>query len=294
MMLCPLPTRATLQISGADRARFLQGQLTQDVAGLTPEAVVSGAFLSPQGRVLALTSLVERDAAIVVVVPAELAQALLERLRRFVLRSKVALSLPGEALAVAAVVPESPGELDAAFGAARGAAHQRLSADLSLLRLTDRAVLIGPAAALAARLAPGVTPASPAAFELAAIRAGEPSVVGATTEQWVPQMLNLDLVGAISFTKGCYTGQEIVARTQNLGRIKRRMFRYRSANLTAIPEPGAPLTLEGTKVGEVVRAAPAQSGVELLAVVNLEARDQPLQTAAGAGLEPASLPYAVS
>ncbi|HXQ64781.1 MAG TPA: hypothetical protein VN787_07990 [Steroidobacteraceae bacterium] len=293
MKLCPLPTRVTLKIAGPDRARFLQGQLTQDVAGLTVDAVVCAAFLSPQGRVLAVTTLVERDEAIVLVVPAELAGALLERLRRFVLRSKVTLSLPGEALAVAAVVPESPGELDAAFGAAPAGAHQHLGTGLSLLRLTDRAVLIGPAAALVAPHGGRVTPGSPAAFELAAIRAGEPSVVGATTESWVPQMLNLDLLGAISFTKGCYTGQEIVARTQNLGRIKRRMFRYRSAD-AAIPGPGDPLTLEGTKVGEVVRAAPAESGAELLAVVNLEARNRPLELAGGARLEPAPLPYAVS
>jgi folate-binding protein YgfZ len=294
MRLCRLTSRATLRIAGADRARFLQGQLTQDVGALNPAAVVSGALLSPQGRVLAVTSLIERDEAIVLLVPTELAGELLERLRRYVLRSKVTLTLPGEALAVAAVVPESRAELDAEFGAAADGAHQRLSAEVSLMRLTDRALLIGPAAALAARLGAGATPASPVAFELAAIRAGEPAVFGATTERWVPQMLNLDLLGAISFTKGCYTGQEIVARTQNLGRIKRRMFRYRTPDPAAVPESGEPLTLLDAKVGEVVRAAPAASGAELLAVVNLEARDEPLESAGGARFEPAKLPYAVN
>jgi tRNA-modifying protein YgfZ len=292
MTIFPLPSRVTLRMSGADRVAFLQGQLTQDLALLTPHAVVSGAFLSPQGRVLALTSLVERDGAIVLVVPADLAGDLLERLRRYVLRSKVALLLPGEALAVAALLPDSPAELEAEFGAA-DRPHQRLAGDLSLVRLTDRALLLGPAAALAARAGPAVAGATPAAWELAAVRSGEPAVLAATSGEWIPQMLNLDLLAAVSFTKGCYTGQEIVARTQHLGRIKRRMFRYCSAD-PAVPAPGAPLFLAGAKVGEVVRAAPAPPGAELLAVVNLEARDRPLEAAGGARFAPAPLPYAVS
>ena len=105
-------------------------------------------------------------------------------------------------------------------------------------------------------------------------------------------MLNLDLLDAISFTKGCYTGQEIVARTQNLGRIKRRTFRYAIRSDEA-PAPLTALHLDATKVGEVLMCARVAGGVELLAVVALDARDRPLRTASGHTALPLRLPYTV-
>jgi folate-binding Fe-S cluster repair protein YgfZ len=107
-------------------------------------------------------------------------------------------------------------------------------------------------------------------------------------------MLNLDLLGAISFTKGCYTGQEIVARTQHLGRIKRRLQRYRIA-APLVPEPLQALNRDGVKVGEVLYgAADANgSGAEFLAIVALEVRDLPLRTESGHTASPLPLPYRV-
>ena len=81
-------------------------------------------------------------------------------------------------------------------------------------------------------------------------------------------MVNLDLLGGISFTKGCYTGQEIVARMKYLGRVKRRMLRFSAAGLP--PVPGAPLHAERGTVGQIVSAAPTESGSEFLAVVSLD------------------------
>ena len=106
-------------------------------------------------------------------------------------------------------------------------------------------------------------------------------------------MLNLDLLAAISFTKGCYTGQEIVARTQHLGRIKRRMLRYVASD-AAPPAPGDALLFDNAKVGEVVRAAPTAGGSELLAVVGLESRERALSSASGDAFAPAPLPYAIA
>jgi folate-binding Fe-S cluster repair protein YgfZ len=105
-------------------------------------------------------------------------------------------------------------------------------------------------------------------------------------------MLNLDLLDAISFGKGCYTGQEIVARTQHLGRIKRRTFRYRIAGGPALP-PLAGLALEGTKVGEVVLSASRGGIVELLAVTNLDSRGRTLLTEDGRQAVPVEMPYEV-
>ena len=119
------------------------------------------------------------------------------------------------------------------------------------------------------------------------IRTGLPFIVASTQELFVPQMLNQDLIDAISFTKGCYVGQEVVARTQNLGRIKRRMLRFASPTSA---DPGDALTDPDAAVaGKVVRSAPSEDGHELLAVVQLAAAG-PLMLA-GQVLEPLPLPY---
>jgi folate-binding protein YgfZ len=170
-------------------------------------------------------------------------------------------------------------------------------ADVTWLRVGPRRALSiaagdpgqgSPAAALPA----GVRVADVPAFELAAIRDGEPMVVARTREHWVPQMLNLDLVGGVSFAKGCYTGQEIVTRTQHRGQIKRRMLRY-AAPGAAPPAPGDAILTGSGKAGEVVRAAADASGTELLAVVTLEHTNSPLRLENGVALVPQPLPYAL-
>ena len=124
------------------------------------------------------------------------------------------------------------------------------------------------------------------------IRDGQPQVFAAASEAFIPQMLNLDLIGGISFSKGCYTGQEIVARTQNLGRIKRRTFRYRVDGGTP-PPPLASLFLEGAKVAEVLTSATWDGKVELLAVTSLEARDRVLTLEDGRSAAPMDMAYTV-
>ncbi|MBS0395069.1 MAG: folate-binding protein YgfZ [Proteobacteria bacterium] len=148
-------------------------------------------------------------------------------------------------------------------------------------------------AAARARLAAqvGAGPDHPG-WPAALIAAGIPEVCAAGRELWVPQMLNLDLLGAISFKKGCYTGQEIVARTQHLGRIKRRMFRYAIGG-AGVPLAGEALLAAGQKAGEVVAATAVGGGVECLAVVNLDSRDAPLALGDGRALAPLPLPYRV-
>ena len=130
-------------------------------------------------------------------------------------------------------------------------------------------------------------------WPLALVRAGVPEIGVETSEEWIPQMLNLDLLGAISFTKGCYTGQEIVARTQHLGRIKRRLLRFECAT-THAPAPKTALFAMEQKVGEVVLATAASRDVELLAVVNLDARDEALALPDGNACRLAPLPYHVT
>jgi folate-binding protein YgfZ len=159
-----------------------------------------------------------------------------------------------------------------------------------------RAVSAVPAATAAATVnthaAALETPDPRNEWTAADIAAGLPQVLPETSGSFVPQMLNLDLLEAISFSKGCYTGQEIVARTQHLGRIKRRSFRYRLPG-GAAPAPLAPLFLDGAKVAEVVMSATVGDAVELLAVTSLEARGHALETEDGREALMVEMPYPV-
>jgi folate-binding protein YgfZ len=146
---------------------------------------------------------------------------------------------------------------------------------------------------LGAGAAAGAMPGRRSDWQLADIRAGLPAVLTATTGEFVPQMVNLDLIGGISFTKGCYTGQEIVARMKYLGRVKRRMLRFGTAG--GAPPPGAALYASRGPVGQVVTSAPAETGSEFLAVVVLDDLPGPFfldeaQTLPARSLE---LPYEV-
>jgi len=128
-------------------------------------------------------------------------------------------------------------------------------------------------------------------WQLGDIRAGLPSIVAATQDKFVPQMVNLQLIDGLSFTKGCYPGQEIVARMQYLGKLKRRMERAASAE--AAVEAGTEVVdADGNAVGEVVASAAAESGSELLMVLRISALDAALFLPSGSALGLLPLPYA--
>jgi folate-binding protein YgfZ len=121
---------------------------------------------------------------------------------------------------------------------------------------------------------------------------GIPAITPTLAERFVAQMLNLDVLGAVSFDKGCYPGQEVIARVHNLGGVKRRLRRY--ATVGAAAAIGTTIvTLDGAAVGEVVRSAPNGTGSELLALVDNTAADVSLSTSAGAQLRALPLPFDV-
>jgi hypothetical protein len=135
------------------------------------------------------------------------------------------------------------------------------------------------------------SPLAEAEWLAADIAAGLPQVFAATSEQFIPQMLNVDLIDGVSYTKGCYTGQEIVARTHHLGRVKRRTMRFHVAAGDAVPAPLTNLLLDGAKAADVLMSAATGDGIELLAVTNLDAAGKVLQLEDGRSAEPRSLPY---
>jgi folate-binding protein YgfZ len=278
-----LTSLGVIRIQGPEAASFLQAQVTADIRGLAPGSSTLAAWCSPQGRVIALLRIVPFADGYLAVLPRELCESVHERLRRFVLRSRVSIMDVSADFTVVGISGREPGALDAL------PPH----GELAVLHLpASRALLIGTAESLGAATA-GLDPAGDAAWEARCIAQGEPEVYSSTSESWVPQMLNLDLLGAVSFRKGCYPGQEIVARTQNLGRIKRRMFRYHVAG-PSLPGAGAALFQGKSKVGEVVRSVRRATTAQLLAVVNLDAAGIGLTDETGEiTCSPEPLPYAV-
>jgi len=269
-----LPGLRLVTVAGPDRRAFLQSQLTQDVAMAAAGTTCLAGWADPKGRLLwtgHLGLLPDGDSdCFGLFVPDDLAAGLVERLRRYVLRARVTVSLTAAAISgVAAGCDPAPG-----------------CSDLVLAGDPGRVLRVDPAGT-------GAPGATPPAWELADIRAGLPVVTGATSGEFVPQMVNLDLLGGISFTKGCYPGQEIVARTRYLGRVKRRMLRFTAPGVP----PVAGATIHGPRgpAGEVVRAAPVPGGTELLAVIVLDDLAAPLalDPEGGLPLERQPLPYAV-
>lgn len=289
-------TRFTVAtVAGVDRIEFLQGQLTQDLeranAGHSPLA----GWASAKGRLLAVGPVIAWQDGIHLVLPDEIADSVANRLRMFVLRAKAEVSLGqygvlGLSTADGSPIKVANASLADEFGATidcTGYCIARHNADKS------RAWLIAPVQSIDEMRVPA-NDSSANSWSLADIRAGYPVIGPLTSEAFVPQMVNLDLLDAISFTKGCYVGQEIVARTQNLGRIKRRMYRF-SVAAEAIPEPGQRLHAESGATGKVVASAAAGKKAELLAVVPIaEAPNAWFTDDSGrTKLELETLPYAI-
>lgn len=273
-----------LHVAGTDASSFLQGQLTADIRTLAPGSGQLAAWCSPQGRVIALLRLAPVPDGLLAFLPASLTGTVADRLRRFLLRARATITDVSGELRVLGLSSQAPGPVEPGWKPDPASQLVHLPA--------SRALLVGSAAAVAAARNQA-TPAPGGAWDALAVRLGEPEVYPATSEAWIPQMLNLDLLGAVSFHKGCYAGQEIVARTQNLGRIKRRLFRYHLTG-TDLPAAGSGLLQGEKRVGEVVRVARSGGRAELLGVVNLDASGAGLVAEqGGATCTPEPLPYEV-
>lgn len=294
-----LPGFGVLRIAGADAVPFLQGQLTNDVRLLADGRTQLSACCTNQGRVIALARLRQTDEGIYALLPAELAERLAVHLRKYVLRAKVEI-LQASELRVGAIHSAAAAETAGAFDeAALTQSPVPLAGTTEVVTFQyapGREVVAAPAASWRAISGLSLDRPSPHAHDnwLAAdIADGLTHVFAASSGQFIPQMLNLDLLDGVSFAKGCYTGQEIVARTHHLGRVKRRSMRF-VLPPGEVPAPLAPLLLDGVRVAEVLMTAGLPDRVELLAVTSLEAAGKPLVTADGRVAEPRSMTYALA
>ncbi len=293
-----------IRAAGIDAEGFLQGQLTNDVRQLGNGSQLSG-YCTAQGRMLALFRIFRRDGDFYLQLPAALRESVLKRLRMFVLRAKVSLEPMDDELARIGVAgPGVEAGLRQRLGPLPAQPDEGTSLGaLTLLRLRGphpRLEIVGPYAEIE-RLWSGLalTPVGAAAWAWLDIMAGMPTVLPATAEAFVPQMTNLELLGGVNFKKGCYPGQEIVARTHYLGRLKQRMYRAH-VDSTQAPKAGDPLYAPNfgeQAAGTVVDAQPApEGGYDLLAVVQIASADAgvlSLHSPDGAAVTLRSLPYAL-
>jgi folate-binding protein YgfZ len=277
-----------LRFAGADAAHFLHNQLSTDVEGMAVGDAGWTSYNSPKGRVLATPLLWRRGQdELVAYVPADIAEALRKRLAMFVLRAKVAVELRPSRVLQGVAGPQATAALEAALGPAPAPGHGRVTPEADVVALPDGRYLVDGEREIAIE----GDPAPASHWDWLGVRAGVPQVVLATQELFVAQTANLDLVGAVNFRKGCYPGQEIVARMQYLGRLKERMFAFHVDGDP--PAPGTRMLAGGDPAGTVVNAAPSPTGgSDLLAVAQLAAvQAGGLRLADGRPVAPMALPY---
>lgn len=270
-----LPDLGVLRIKGADAEGFLQGQLSNDMQHLAPGRSLLAGYHNPQGRAIALLRLA-RSAPdeVLAVLPRELVARVAARLAKFILRAKVKIDDLSESLAIDGLIADA--DLAATADEPESVARIALEPRRSLLIRAARTA--APASGDRQR------------WRRLDIAGGQPQVYAATSEEFVAQMLNLDALGAIAFDKGCYTGQEVIARAHYRGRVKRRMQRF----LTHAPQvlaPGSAGRLADGRAFKIVDAVRGDDGAcEFLAVAAVSARDESQAEAAEALIEATALP----
>jgi len=275
-----------LSCTGDDAREFLHAQLTNDISALAADRARYAGWCSAKGRLLANFLVVPQAQGFLLQLSRDLAPAVAKRLSMFVLRAKVKVVDASNEWAQFGFWGGGAAERLAALGmpVPAGDLAVAAAADALVVRIAQHQFVLLVKAALRDRV-PGN--GDEGAWALEEIRAGRPLVVQATQDLFVPQMVDFERLGAVDFKKGCYPGQEIVARTQYRGVLKRRMVRARVAAGAA---PGGELyadDLPGQASGTVVNAAPApEGGSELLAVVQVSS----LENAAGIRLGAADGP----
>ncbi|WP_194721320.1 CAF17-like 4Fe-4S cluster assembly/insertion protein YgfZ [Noviherbaspirillum malthae] len=305
--VAPLADQGLIGLSGDDAASFLHNQITNDVENLPQTEARLAGYCSPKGRLLASFLMWKTGEEILLQLPRQIQPPIQKRLQMYVLRAKAKLQDAGDRLALLGIGGAGSGEMLAAwFPILPAQAYAKLDSDHgSLIRLPDafgaaRYQWILPAES-AANLWPEITriahPVGTDIWRLTEIHSGIPQITLPTQEQFVPQMINFELVGGVNFKKGCYPGQEIVARSQYLGKLKRRML---LASVAAEARAGMEVFSSADPdqpCGMVVNAAPnLQGATDMLVEIKIAAAEDAsvhLGSAQGPALSFAALPYSL-
>lgn len=291
--VAPLPHLGVIRAQGEDAASFLHGQLTQDFALLGPREARLAAFCNAKGRMLAsFIGFRRAEGEILLVCSRDLLAPTLKRLSMFVLRAKVKLSdvsaeFPVHGIAGDALRPlvqhATPWTLEPAAGG-----HL-----VQLYPCEDqpRALWVAPADA-----APPPGPAlDTALWQWSEVRSGVATLSAPVVEAFVPQMLNYESVGGVNFKKGCYPGQEVVARSQFRGTLKRRAFVAHAEGEMAAGQEVFQAAEPEQPAGLVAQAAPAPGGgwdaIVSLQLSAVDAGDLHAGSTGGPALQLLPLPY---
>lgn len=301
LVLADLSHFGLIAFSGEDTLAFLQGQITNDLRGQGQDQAVFAGYCTAKGRLQANFLVLRQADDYLLLLPEGLRESLQKRLSMFILRSKtrardagaewvrLGLSGPGARALLTRTWGNAPAAglavLQHADGLAIGLADERFD----ILARPEAAPALWQALAAVAR------PIGHTAWDALLVDAGIPTLLPATFEAFTPQMVNMEFLHGVSFNKGCYPGQEVVARTQYLGKVKRRMF---LAHVEGTATPGTHLfssAVPDQDCGMIVNVAPAaDGGHDCLAVVRLdawEAQDVRLGTRQGPLLVARPQPY---
>lgn len=302
-VLCDLSQFGVLKVSGEDAQSFLQNLFSSDVREVSAQRAQLSSFNNAKGRMLATFLIWQSGGDYFLQLPRSLCGAVQKKLSMYVLRAKVKIADASDELVCLGLAGiEAKALVEECFASlpqdAMAAIHDNHG---SVIRLDSNRfqIVTTPqhAPSLWKCLNDGARPAGTHCWDWLNIRAGVPVILPATQEQFVPQMANLELIGGVNFKKGCYPGQEIVARMQYLGKLKRRMY---LAHVEGAAKAGDELysaEMAGQACGMVANAAPApDGGSDLLAVVQISSHDSHpvhLDSLQGAALEFQPLPYAI-
>lgn len=275
---CTLSHEGVLAVRGADAGKFLQGQLTCNLNYLSDTQASLGARCTQKGRMQSSFRILLESDGVLMAMASELLEPQLADLKKYAVFSKSKLTDESAAwvrfgidhgdAALGSLGLELPAETDRVVRS-DGLIAIRVSPDRAELWVSA-----DQAGAIKGKLSALLAEGDLNQWLLGQIRAGIGQVMPGTRELFIPQMLNLQAVGGVSFKKGCYTGQEIVARMQYLGKLKRRLYRLQ-LDASERPEPGTQLfsPSHGSSIGEVVLAAHGEQQIELLAVLQAEAAE---------------------
>ncbi len=281
-VLCDLSQFGTIKVSGEEAQKFLQNLLSNDINAVNATTAQLSSFNSPKGRMLATFLIWQQDAEYFLQLPRSLTAAIHKKLSMYVMRSKVKVSdVSDEVVSLGLSGNDAAAILEQHFNSTLNQDWAVVQHDqASIIRIaTDRCQIntsAQHAATLWTSLAKSAQTAGSGCWDWLNIRAGIPVVTAATQEQFVLQMANLDLLGGVSFKKGCFPGQEIVARTHYLGKQKRRLFLAHIDSDTA-PKAGNEIYSEempDQPCGMVMNATGAPGGgFDLLAVMQISSRE---------------------
>lgn len=303
-LLMDLSHLGLLAVGGEDAETFLQGQFTNDVRQATLSQGQYSAHCTPKGRMLASFFLWREEDSFRLQLPASMLESFAKRLSMYVLRSKVKVSDIGDSMVRFGVAGSGAAEIlgrqisplpSSDLGVSRhgGMTVIRIGAErFEVIAAPEQAITLWQA------FARGCTAAGSSRWEWFDIRAGIPSILPQTREEFVPQMVNFEALGGVSFRKGCYTGQEVVARAQHIGQVKRRMY-LAHVESEMLPQAGDTLHYAGGEDGahgKVVNAEGSpEGGYDLLAVMPVTAVEKEVRLwgESGPRLELLPLPYSL-